>query len=246
MIDRPQPSASPDEPDRVVIRDKRKIDPVTGAVRAVAPEPGGEPAQPASSGESAEVAALQAAVAERTADLQRVQAEYANYRKRAERDRLAASDVAISRVLSELVPVLDDIDRARTHGDLSGALKAVADHLDGIFGKLGVQALGEVGDPFDPAIHEAVLHTESDDVAVPTATIVMRRGYKYGDRLLRPAMVGVTEPPTQTPTPTSDPGTAPSPPTTHTSEAPTDQPAEVTPEGDPGSRPQADPGSQAN
>ncbi|HEY2166287.1 MAG TPA: nucleotide exchange factor GrpE, partial [Jatrophihabitantaceae bacterium] len=127
-------------------------------------------------------------------DLQRVQAEYANYRKRAERDRLAAGDAAISRVLVELLPVLDDIDRAREHGDLSGALKAVADHLERIFDKLGVEAFGEVGDPFDPSIHEAVLHSESDDVAVPTSTSVMRRGYKHGERLLRPAMVGVTDP----------------------------------------------------
>ncbi|MEP7180432.1 MAG: nucleotide exchange factor GrpE, partial [Pseudonocardiales bacterium] len=127
-------------------------------------------------------------------DLQRVQAEYANYRKRADRDRLAAGDVAVSRVLTELLPILDDIDRARSHDDLSGALKAVADHLDNIFGKLGLQSFGEVGDPFDPAIHEAVLHTESDDVTEPTCTTVMRRGYQHGHRLLRPAMVGVTEP----------------------------------------------------
>ena len=97
-------------------------------------------------------------------------------------------------MLAELLPVLDDIDRARTHDDLSGALKSVADHLDGIFGKLGLQAFGEVGDSFDPAIHEAVLHTESDDVTAPTCTMVMRRGYQHGERLLRPAMVGVTEP----------------------------------------------------
>jgi molecular chaperone GrpE len=192
-----QPASNPDEPDRVVIRDKRRIDPVTGEARPV--EPSSTPAAPAApvaDAESAEVAALHAAVAERTADLQRVQAEYANYRKRADRDRLAAGDVAVSRVLAELLPILDDIDRARTHDDLTGALKAVADHLDNIFGKLGLQSFGEVGDPFDPAIHEAVLHTESDDVTEPTATTVMRRGYQHGDRLLRPAMVGVTEPAT--------------------------------------------------
>jgi molecular chaperone GrpE len=192
-----RPASNPDEPDRVVIRDKRKIDPVTGAVRPV--DPGTEPAAPAApvaDAESAEVAALQAAVAERTADLQRIQAEYANYRKRADRDRLGAGDAAVSRVLAELLPVLDDIDRARTHDDLTGALKAVADHLDNIFGKFGLQSFGEVGDRFDPAIHEAVLHTESDDVTEPTCTTVMRRGYQHGERLLRPAMVGVTEPAT--------------------------------------------------
>ena len=197
MTDRPQPPTSADEPERVVIRDKRRIDPVTGEVRAVAPEataaPGPASAEPA--GEAGQVPMVEASLLdERTRDLQRVQAEYANYRKRADRDRTAAGDVAVSRVLAELLPVLDDIDRARTHDDLSGALKSVADHLDGIFAKLGLQAFGEVGDSFDPAIHEAVLHTESDDVTAPTCTMVMRRGYQHGERLLRPAMVGVTEP----------------------------------------------------
>ena len=197
MTDRPQPPTSADEPERVVIRDKRRIDPVTGEVRAVAPEataaPGPASAEP--TGEAGQVPMVEASLLdERTRDLQRVQAEYANYRKRADRDRTAAGDVAVSRVLAELLPVLDDIDRARTHDDLSGALKSVADHLDGIFGKLGLQAFGEVGDSFDPAIHEAVLHTESDDVTAPTCTMVMRRGYQHGERLLRPAMVGVTEP----------------------------------------------------
>jgi molecular chaperone GrpE len=196
VSDRPQPSTAPDEPDRVVIRDKRRIDPVTGEARVVQPEASGTaaPAAPAQDAESAELTALHTAVAERTADLQRLQAEYANYRKRAERDRLAAGEVAISRVLAELLPVLDDIDRARSHDDLTGALKAVADHLDGIFSKLGLQAFGEVGDPFNPAIHEAVLHDESDQVTVPTCTTVMRRGYQHGERLLRPAMVGVSDP----------------------------------------------------
>ena len=194
MSEPPREAANPDEPERVVIRDKRKIDPVTGIARTSG-EPGAAPVAPAS--ESGQVPMAEAELLdERTRDLQRVQAEYANYRKRADRDRLAAGDVAVSRVLSELLPVLDDIDRARTHDDLTGALKAVADHLDNIFGKLGLQSFGEVGDPFDPAIHEAVLHTESDDVSEPTATIVMRRGYQHGDRLLRPAMVGVTEPAT--------------------------------------------------
>jgi molecular chaperone GrpE len=215
-----RPASNPDEPDRVVIRDKRKIDPVTGAARVVGPDDADTSSEPVDSTESAEVSALRTAVAERTADLQRVQAEYANYRKRADRDRLAAGDVAISRVLAEMLPVLDDIDRARTHGDLTGALKAVADHLDGIFGKLGLQAFGEVGDPFDPAIHEAVLHAESDDVTAPTATTVMRRGYQHGERLLRPAMVGVTEPATP-------PTTRPTEAATPTSEQAAERPAEA-------------------
>ncbi|MDP9093202.1 MAG: nucleotide exchange factor GrpE [Actinomycetota bacterium] len=205
MTDRPAQENDPIRPDgadRVIFRDKRKIDPITGEARKAAPvAPDDAPsasadAQAASAGSAGSTAAdaLTAALAERTADLQRVQAEYANYRKRADRDRLAAGDVAISRVLAELLPVLDDIDRARSHDDLTGALKAVADHLEVIFTKLGLEAFGEVGDPFDPVIHEAVMHAESDEVTEPTSTTVMRRGYRHGDRLLRPAMVGVTEP----------------------------------------------------
>jgi molecular chaperone GrpE len=216
----PNEPVRPEGSDRVVFRDKRKIDPITGEARKAAPVPpdaatfGAAVGAEAASAESAEVAALQAALAERTADLQRVQAEYANYRKRADRDRLAAGDVAISRVLAELLPVLDDIDRARSHDDLTGTLKAVADHLEGIFTKLGLAAFGDAGDAFDPVIHEAVMHAESDEVTEPTSTTVMRRGYRHGDRLLRPAMVGVTEParPAATPAPdtsdsTPDPGT---------------------------------------
>jgi molecular chaperone GrpE len=186
----------PEEPERVVIRDNRKIDPVTGEARKAssAPEPESQPAsEPApepDEGPKVDAALLD----ERTRDLQRVQAEYANYRKRAERDRLAAGELAIGRTLGELLPVLDDLDRARAHGDLTGPLKAVADKLEAAFVKLGLEPFGEVGDPFDPAIHEAVTHDESDTVTVPTCTTVMRQGYRHRDRLLRPAMVGVTDP----------------------------------------------------
>lgn len=180
-----------EERERVVIRDNRKIDPVTGEARKAPPVTG--PTLPAT--EPAEGPMVEAALLdERTRDLQRVQAEYANYRKRAERDRLAAGEVAVGRTLAELLPVLDDIERAREHGDLTGALKAVADHLDAVFAKLGLEQFGDVGEPFDPAIHEAVMHAESDEVGEATCTTVLRRGYRHRDRLLRPAMVGVTEP----------------------------------------------------
>jgi molecular chaperone GrpE len=182
-----------EEQERVVIRDNRKIDPVTGEVRKTAAgdeQPRQEPVVEPGEGPKVDAALLD----ERTRDLQRVQAEYANYRKRAERDRLAAGDIAVGRALSELLPVLDDIDRARAHGDLTGALKAVADHLEAVFAKLGLQAFGEVGDPFDPTIHEAVMHDEGDSVTEPTCTTVLRQGYLHQDRLLRPAMVGVTDP----------------------------------------------------
>lgn len=185
----PSDEPRPEEQERVIIRDNRKIDPVTGEARKASPAA----APPAT--EPGEVPKADATLLdERTRDLQRVQAEYANYRKRAERERLAAGDLAVGRALAELLPVLDDIDRARDHGDLTGALKAVADHLEAVFAKLGLQAFGDEGDEFDPSIHEAVMHDESADVGVPTATKVLRKGYKHGERLLRAAMVGVTDP----------------------------------------------------
>jgi molecular chaperone GrpE len=182
-----------DQPDRVVIRDKRRIDPVTGQARPAAAVPPG-PAAPPEPDESDIPKAEALLLEERTRDLQRVQAEYANYRKRAERERLAAADVATARVLAELLPVIDDIERARSHGDLTGGLKSIAEQLELILTKLGLEAFGEVGDPFDPTIHEAVMHNESDDVTEPTSTTVMRKGYRHGERLLRAAMVGVSDP----------------------------------------------------
>jgi molecular chaperone GrpE len=184
------------EPERepVVVKDNRKIDPVTGEARKPATPP---PAPAAEDDDVAPKTGTDSAallLEERTADLQRLQAEYANYRKRADRDRLAAGDHAVGRALTELLPVLDDLDRAAAHGDLTGPLKAVADKLDAAFTKLGLSSFGEVGDPFDPSRHEAVMHGESPDVIVPTCTTVLRKGYEHKDRLLRPAMVGVTDP----------------------------------------------------
>jgi molecular chaperone GrpE len=203
--------STPEQPDRVVIRDKRRIDPVTGEARH--PEPdhaaSGGPGQPnVAQPEEADIPkAPELLLEERTRDLQRLQAEYANYRKRVDRDRVAVGELAAGRVLAALLPILDDIDRAREHGDLTGAFKAVADQLDTILAKNGLVAFGEPGDPFDPAFHEAVLHTESSDVDRPTATTVMRRGYRHGERLLRPAMVGVTDPaaPAAEPAPDASP-----------------------------------------
>jgi len=191
-----------DHPDRVIIRDKRRIDPATGQQREPDPDTatGGaanSPAPPAA--QSEEIVAMQNAVAERTADLQRLQAEYANYRKRVERDRSMVRDLATADVLVSLLPIVDDIDRARAHGDLTGAFKAVADQFDATLTKLGLEAFGEIGDAFDPAQHEAVMHAESDAVDAPTVTSVMRRGYRYAERLVRPAMVGVSEPVHSTP-----------------------------------------------
>ena len=135
-------------------------------------------------------------LAERTEDLQRVTAEYANYRRRVERDRVLVVDQAAERFAGQLFPIVDDIERARDHGDLTGAFKVVADRVLGLLDGLGVTAFGKAGDPFDPALHEAVLHDTSSEVSVPTATTVLRPGFRRGDRVLRTAMVGVTDPET--------------------------------------------------
>jgi molecular chaperone GrpE len=186
--------SGPDDPDRVVIRDKRRIDPITGEPRHPDPDPAADRATSAGPPLPGVARSSEDELAERTADLQRLQAEFANYRKRVERDRVVVGELAAGRVLADLLPVLDDIERAREHGDLTGALKAVADQLDSVLARHGLVAFGEVGDRFDPARYEAVLHEESVAVMVPTATTVMRRGYEYRDRLLRAAMVGVTDP----------------------------------------------------
>jgi molecular chaperone GrpE len=135
-----------------------------------------------------------AELAERTADVQRIQAEYANYRKRVERDRLAVREQALANVLAEMLPALDDIGRAREHGELSGGFKSVAESLESAVAKLGLVSYGEKGDPFDPMIHEALLHSYSDEVTEPTCVQVLQPGYKIGDRILRPARVAVAEP----------------------------------------------------
>lgn len=203
--------SGPDEPDRVVIHDRRRIDPITGEVRHPDPDPAADRATSVAPPLPGVGRSSEAELAERTADLQRLQAEFANYRKRVDRDRVVVGELAAGRVIADLLPVLDDIDRARAHGDLTGALKAVADQLDTVLAKHGLVAFGEVGDRFDPARHEAVMHEESTAVQVPTTTAVMRRGYEYHDRLLRPAMVGVTDPVAPGPAPDkqAEPNAAP-------------------------------------
>jgi molecular chaperone GrpE len=204
---------SEEEAPRVVIRDKRRIDPVTGEVRVPAGEqPAGTPTtpggpqgeqmseqdttvvdQPAPVGGEQD-GDLARQLAERTEDLQRVTAEYANYRRRVDRDRQLVVDQAAERFAAQLFPIVDDIERARDHGDLTGAFKVVADRVLGLVDGLGVQSFGSAGDPFDPALHEAVMHDTSADVDVPTATTVLRQGFRRGDRVLRTAMVAVTDP----------------------------------------------------
>jgi len=133
-------------------------------------------------------------VAALTADLQRLQAEYANYRKRVERDRAVAHELAIGSVLTELLATLDDIDRAADHNELTGGFKAVADQLIAITNRFGLEKYGTEGEAFDPQIHEALLHDTSADVKVSTASKILQPGYKYKERILRPARVAVTDP----------------------------------------------------
>ena len=134
-------------------------------------------------------------LAERTADLQRLQAEYVNYRKRVERDRAAARTVGEASVLRSLLTVLDDIGRAEEHGELEGGFKAVADALQQAVRSHGLESFGAVGDVFDPRLHEALFHAgESADVDATTIQSVVRTGYRVGDDVIRHAQVGVVDP----------------------------------------------------
>jgi len=137
---------------------------------------------------------VRTALNERTADLQRLQAEYQNYRRRVERDRIAVKEIAIANLLIELLPVLDDIGRAREHGELLGGFKSVAESLETVAAKLGLQQFGKEGEPFDPLVHEALMHSYSPDVTQTTCVQILQPGYRIGERNLRPARVAVAEP----------------------------------------------------
>jgi molecular chaperone GrpE len=192
-----------------VVRDKRRIDPQTGQVRdsgqpasgtnsgAGESAPAGEPTVAGEVTDAGEPTA-DALAAELLGDLQRLQAEYVNYRKRVERDRNVARDSAVAGVLDALMPVLDDIQLAREHGDLDGGpFAAIAEKLEAALGRFGMERFGAVGEAFDPAVHEALMHTQTDlgeGVEVTTVTQVMQPGYRAGDRVLRPARVAVADP----------------------------------------------------
>lgn len=171
------------EPDEIVQQpvDQEMIDQEAGDQEV------GEPAESEADG------SLEKQVADLTADIKRVTAEYANYRKRVERDRESVIASAKASVAGELLTVLDDVERADAHGDLTGAFKAVADKLISSLESAGLEAFGQEGDEFDPSVHEAVQHTTSSEVSGPTVTAVLRRGYRFGDRVLRPVMVAVTD-----------------------------------------------------
>jgi molecular chaperone GrpE len=175
-----------DSHEPVTVTDKRRIDPETGEIReqATGPAPSGPaPGGPGSTSDE---------VAELKSTLQRVKAEYDNYRKRALRDQQLAAERTKVAVVTQLLPVLDDLERARSHGDLeSGPLKSVADKLTTALEGLGLSGFGDEGDEFDPALHEAVQH--EGEGTHPVIGAVMRRGYKVGDQVVRHALVGVVD-----------------------------------------------------
>ena len=187
-------SDSPIEGEEPIIRDKRRIDPMTGEVRAGASAPAPDP-DPVEQ-ELADIVSsdMQTLLEERTADLQRLQAEFTNYRRRVDRDRQAVAEQALASVLVGLLPVLDDIERARSHGEVEGGFKLVADGLETTLAKLGLQRFGEAGEPFDPTVHEAMTHALSAEVSEPSCAEIYQPGYRVGERILRPARVAVVEP----------------------------------------------------
>jgi molecular chaperone GrpE len=196
------------------------VQPDDAAAQAAGPVPADEaggPAEPAGDvteneqegqsgpdtvqGQAAQEAALTAqldqtrtALHERTQDLQRLQAEFQNYRRRVERDRAAVKEVAVANLLTELLPVLDDIGRARDHGELVGGFKSVAESLEMVAAKMGLMQFGKEGEPFDPTVHEALMHSYSPDVTETTCVQILQPGYRIGERTIRPARVGVAEP----------------------------------------------------
>jgi len=174
----------------VRVTDRRRIDPDTFEVRQ--PE-AGAPGDLAAEGAivEGEVFAIEAKVAELTEDLQRVHAEYANYRKRVEREREVLRQVAIANAITEILPVLDDVDRAREHDELHGAFKTVGENLEQAVTKLGLERFGVEGEAFDPNMHEALTSEANDEVSEPTVIRVFQPGYRFADRVLRPARVAV-------------------------------------------------------
>ena len=193
------PAAEP-----VVVRDKRRLDPDSGEVRPEAATPAAEaPAVPDADAVRSEL----------TADLQRLSAEYSNYRKRVERDRVLVLEMATAGFLEGLLPLLDSIELARQHGDLEGAFKGVGESLEQLAERHGLERYTAPGDPFDPAVHNALMHVgESPDVTVPTVTEVLQPGWRLrSGRVLRPAGVSVTDP-VEAPSQQQQPDEQPEPP----------------------------------
>jgi len=211
-----QPSDGP------VVHDRRKVDPVTGEPRRPAPEEpataptddGGAPAsdnltpeadEPSAGDDTsveelaanvvaeAELTLVLAQLDERTEDLARAQADFANYRRRVERDRELAGEFGRAEVLASLMGVLDDIAAARSADALTGPLASMADKLEEAVAKFDFFRYGEEGEPFDPEIHDALMHQTSPEATGPTIALVIQPGYRIGKRVLRPAKVGVLD-----------------------------------------------------
>lgn len=180
----PQDTAAPDQPEPVL--DDALTDEAATEERGLADESATELV--------GDLASAMQDLAERTADLQRLQAEYVNYKRRVDRDRELVKENSTFKVLSSLLPVLDDMDRAREHGELEGGFKAVADSLELIVAGLGLVKFGEPGDEFDPNLHEALMHSLSPDVTTTTCQNIVISGYRIGDRVVRPARVTVVDP----------------------------------------------------
>ncbi len=207
----PQEEAEPTGP---VIRDKRRLDPETGTIRDATSEAGASSA-PAAGGAEGQQAGESPAAATTSEeadadrpdssladdlkrDLQRLNAEYVNYKRRVDRDRELHKDLAVGGVVEALLPVLDDIELARQHGDLKeGPFAAIAEKFEATLGRFGVVRYGEAGEAFDPTVHEALMHTEAElepGTEVTTIVQVMQPGYKMGERVIRPARVAVADP----------------------------------------------------
>lgn len=184
-----RPDEAVEREDGVRVTDKRRIDPDTFEVRQ-ATEPGAPETDDAAIVED-DIDEVQAKVAELTSDLQRVHAEYANYRKRVDRDRELIREIAVGSVLTDLLAVLDDVNRAREHGELEGAFRTVGEALEASVAKIGLEPFGGAGEPFDPAIHEALTSEAREDITEPTVIAVYQPGYRYAGRVLRPARVAV-------------------------------------------------------
>ncbi|WP_347108585.1 nucleotide exchange factor GrpE [Paenarthrobacter sp. S56] len=203
-----------DEQRKPVIRDNRKVDPETGAARHPQGEAHAEGGAASTEGDAlsqaeeilngvevpaeesvAPGAAAEAQAAELRNDLLRLQAEYVNYRKRVERDRAVAGEMAVIGVLNSLLPVLDDVDAARQHGDLEGGpFAAIATKLENALKTYGLERIAETGVEFDPTIHEALIQQPGEDIEVDTVSQVLRSGYRSGERVLRAAQVIVAVP----------------------------------------------------
>ncbi|MEJ5946359.1 nucleotide exchange factor GrpE [Pseudokineococcus basanitobsidens] len=208
-----------------VVRDRRRIDPETGRLREQPAGPaageeegapqgerpdvttGGDPADTTASDLTAEdvlgsgtgadeaLVAAQRLAEDRLGDLQRLQAEYVNYRRRVDRDRDVAATAGRTSVFEALLPVLDDVVLARTHGDLAeGPAAAIADKLEHALERLGLERYGEAGEAFDPAVHEALMHGHAEGIEVTTVTQVLQPGYRVGERVVRAARVAVADP----------------------------------------------------